>query len=62
MRDVAGDPLNVTIIPGGIIDVDGTYVDGDLTGEGVVDFRVHACADATTAGPIQGFQACLQHR
>jgi hypothetical protein len=30
--------------------------------KGVVDFRVHACADATTAGPIQGFQACLQHR
>lgn len=30
--------------------------------EGVVDFRVHARADATTAGPIQSFQACLQHR
>ena len=39
MRDVAGNPLNVTIIPGGIVDVDGTFVDGDLTGDGVVDFR-----------------------
>ncbi len=30
--------------------------------EGVVAFRTHARAGATTAGPIQGFQASLQRR
>ena len=39
MRDGAGNPLIVTIVPGGIIDVDGTFVDGDLTGDGIVDSR-----------------------
>ncbi len=28
----------------------------------VVASRAHACADATTAGPIQGLQASLQRR
>ncbi len=30
--------------------------------EGVVAFRTHAPAGATTAGPIQGLQASLQRR
>lgn len=30
--------------------------------KGVVASRAHACADATTAGPIQGLQASLQRR
>ena len=38
-RDTFGQPLNVVIVPGGIVDVDGAFVDGDLTGDGVVDFR-----------------------
>ena len=39
MRDLDGNLLNVTIIPGGIVDVDGAYMDGDLTGDGAVDYR-----------------------
>ena len=38
-RDTSGQPLNVVVVPGGIIDVDGAFVDGDLTGDGVVDSR-----------------------
>ena len=39
LRDTSGQLLNVTVVPGGMVAVDGTFIDGDLTGDGVVDFR-----------------------
>ena len=37
LRDIQGNLLDVTIVPGGMVEVDGAYCDGDLTGDGVVD-------------------------